>query len=214
MKTKENEESSWLPFVRKNTHGSCQQNGSVVKKERTPAEKQKAIEALYSIDTFDNKLIDFITKHPETTEKQRAEYMNCSQKRVRNAIQKPGFQRAMREIAASTMDILEEGQRLAALKVQELIGSYKEEISLQACKLVLQPLFVKKEQIELTNVKQVIHEVRFGKAGDVISSREDILEIEDTTQLLLGEHYTESNAHDERTNDSGENQKPDGAVRS
>lgn len=204
VENKEREETPWKSYVRPMSGGECSRGGPKLRAEKPEKDRQKAIEALYSVDEFDTKLLQFSIENPETSMRVRADYMNCSETKIRDRINKPGYQRAAREMIATTWDILEESQKMAALAVQGLLKDENPDIVYKACKLLLQP-FVNKGQIEVRNVQQVIHEVKFGKSGELISSQEEVLAVENTTQLLLGEHYTEGQENDdERADASGE----------
>ncbi len=151
----------------------------------------------FELDAIDHKMLKHIMEYPETTNVQLAAVAGIAESTVRLRYKKPAFQNALKDLRASTWDLIERAQNMAIRKLMKLIQDPDKRIALEAAKYVLKPK-LDQAPVQINQLQEIIYRTRFGEDGAIISDR---VEIEATTPKnsleLLGIAAAEVLAEDE-----------------
>lgn len=148
--------------------------------DKQPKIKTKDIVNLnkFNIDEVDKILLAHLANYPGATLKELGELINYTEGGVQKRMKRPAFQKAMERLNEKTMDILARVQRRATQRLMELVNDNDPRIALDAVRMALTPM-LNKGTLEISTVKEIIHQVKFGPHGELIK---DIVEIKATDE--------------------------------
>lgn len=137
--------------------------------------------AKHGIDETDQKILTLLTRDRKMSHQKIADEIGISRQAIDRRIAKGAFQVVLNRMDEKTEEILARGQRKAALKLIKLLDSDNQKISLEAAKILTNPLLVKKIELANTVTHEIIHRSRIGAEGQLI---QEVIEIdaEETTE--------------------------------
>lgn len=138
----------------------------------------------FVLDEIDHNILKHLMEYPEATWKDLSVVAKLSVNAVKARYKKPAFQKALSDIRAKTLDLIERAQNQAIRRMMKLISSPSERIALEASKYVLNPL-LNSAQVELKQFKEIVYKAEFGEGGQIISTKEGIEEAPSSTLELV-----------------------------
>lgn len=123
----------------------------------------------YELSQQDQAIANMILKYPGIKNTELAGLFSLTDRQIITIKNKPAFKQRFIELQKDLMDILKDGQKIAARVLIKLAQDKDPRVQLQACKLLLAPY----TNAGLNNVNQqapvsYIHVVKYGEQGQVI----------------------------------------------
>ncbi len=122
----------------------------------------------YQLDNIDQLLLKHLARFPDTTTSELARLVGYSPTGTQKRLQKPAFKKALAELQEATDSALERIARRAINKLETLLDSDEQKVTLKACEITLAHYFNLKRLTKGVPLADITFTTQIGDDGTIL----------------------------------------------
>jgi hypothetical protein len=131
------------------------------------ARKVEDVGSKWDLDGIDSVILKHLVKYPSSSNQDLGDLVGLTERAIRARRAKPEFDRAYKELTATTEAHLKEAARRAASRLKRLVDDEDKDIALAAIKMALSP-YINKAQIDMTVTPRTVYRTSIQVDGSLL----------------------------------------------